>query len=112
MPEPIAFMVMPFDPKKAGSERPGAPAEVDFNALWREVHEPVLAGLGYRRVRADSDLGALIIHEMVQRLAIADLVVADISLPNANVYYENRGPARRPATWLRARRGRLGGARV
>jgi hypothetical protein len=64
------------------------PSEVDFNALWANVHLPVLEKLGYRAVRADADLGALIIDQMVQRLAVADLVVADISLPNANVYYE------------------------
>ena len=39
-------------------------------------------------MRADRDVGALIISEMIQRLALADLVVADVSLPNANVYYE------------------------
>jgi hypothetical protein len=85
---PIAFMVMPFGTKKIDSAKRGVPPEVDFNALWANVHQPVLKELGYRAVRADADLGALIINEMVQRLAIADLIVADISLPNANVYYE------------------------
>jgi len=81
-------MVMPFEKRKIDSDEAGVPSEVDFNALWANVHLPVLEQLGYRPVRADSDLGALIINEMVQRLAVADLVVADISLPNANVYYE------------------------
>jgi hypothetical protein len=85
---PIAFMVMPFGRKEIDSTHPDAPSVVDFDALWHGVHEPVLTKLGYRPVRADSDLGALIVDEMVQRLTIADLVVADISLPNANVYYE------------------------
>jgi hypothetical protein len=39
-------------------------------------------------VRADADLGALIIKEMLERLVIAHVVVADISIPNGNVYYE------------------------
>jgi tetratricopeptide repeat protein len=86
--QPIAFMVMPFERKEVVSGRDGAPARVDFDRLWHDVHRPVLAALGYRPVRADSDIGALIIQNMVQRLAIADIVVADISLPNANVYYE------------------------
>jgi hypothetical protein len=81
-------MVMPFGVKDIESDHPDAPSKVDFDALWRDVHAPVLRQLGYRPVRADCDLGALIVNEMVQRLAIADLVVADISLPNANVYYE------------------------
>jgi hypothetical protein len=84
----IAFMVMPFAKKKTGTSAAGAPPEVDFDALWHRVHAPALEALGYHPVRADQDVGALIIDEMLQRLAIADLVVADVSLPNANVYYE------------------------
>jgi hypothetical protein len=88
VPKPIAFMVMPFARKKTGVEGTGAPPEIDFDALWYRVHEPVLAELGYSPVRADQDVGALIVVEMIQRLALADVVVADVSLPNANVYYE------------------------
>jgi MAP3K TRAFs-binding domain len=88
MPEPIAFVVMPFDKKATGQTESGAPTEVDFDALWQRVYFPVLTGLGYQAVRADRDVGALIIAEMIQRLALADLVVADVTLPNANVYYE------------------------
>ena len=88
MPNPIAFMVMPFDRKDTGSRVPDAPARVDFDALWERVYEPALSELGFEAVRADRDVGASIIREMIQRIAIADVVVADISLPNANVYYE------------------------
>jgi hypothetical protein len=52
------------------------------------VHKPVLEERGYRAIRADSDLGALIIDQMIKRLVVADIVVADITMPNANVYYE------------------------
>lgn len=88
MPDPIAFMVMPFSRKPTGRTEKDVPTEVDFDALWEKVHQPVLQELGYQAVRADRDVGALIISQMIQRLAIADLVVADITLPNANVYYE------------------------
>jgi hypothetical protein len=88
VPKAIAFMVMPFAKKKTGTSVAGAPPEVDFDALWHRVHAPALEAIGYHPVRADQDVGALIIDEMLQRLAIADLVVADVSLPNANVYYE------------------------
>ena len=88
MAEPIAFVVMPFDTKPTGRAESGVPTEVDFDALWQRVYFPVLSGLGYQAVRADRDVGALIISEMIQRLALADLVVADLTLPNANVYYE------------------------
>jgi hypothetical protein len=88
MPAQIAFTVMPFGRKPTGITEKDVPAEVDFDALWERVYQPVLEGLGYRAVRADREVGALIISQMIQRLAIADLVVADITLPNANVYYE------------------------
>jgi hypothetical protein len=85
---PIAFMVMPFNEKPTEQAKEDVPAKVDFDALWERVYKPVLTESGYEAVRADRDVGALIILEMIQRLAIADLVVADITLPNANVYYE------------------------
>ena len=88
MPDPVAFVVMPFRRKPTGRTEKHVPAEVDFDALWERVYQPVLGDLGYRAVRADRDAGALIINQMIQRLAIADVVVADITLANANVYYE------------------------
>lgn len=88
MPRPIAFMVMPFGVKPVPSTDTTVPPSVDFDALWEKVYEPALRALGYEAVRADYDLGALIINDMIQRLAIADLVLADVTVPNANVYYE------------------------
>lgn len=88
MPQQIAFMVMPFGRKPTDAVERGAPTEVDFDALWHEVFEPVLDEAGYTPVRADADTGALVIEQMIQRLAVADLVVAEVSTPNANVYYE------------------------
>ena len=88
VPKPVAFMVMPFGVKSVGRTDPEIPASVDFDDLWERVYQPALEEIGYQAVRADRDVGALIINEMIQRLAIADLVVADVTLPNANVYYE------------------------
>src|SRR6185369_14604591 len=88
MLKPVAFMVMPFGKKAVDATGTSSPTEVDFDALWDRVYDPVLTGLGYEAVRADQDLGALVITEMIQRLTIADLVLADLTLPNANVYYE------------------------
>jgi len=85
----ICFMVMPFGIKDtlAPPERK-APARIDFNRLWEKAYAPAIRELGYEAVRADEDAGALIIHEMIERLAISDLVIADLTIPNANVYYE------------------------
>lgn len=87
MPKPICFMVMPFGKRKTDGVSAALPKEIDFDALWNKAFFPVLAR-EYQPVRADQDLGALIIKEMIERLVIADLVVADVTLPNANVYYE------------------------
>jgi len=95
-PRPICFMVMPYGKRETRLARPGAPTgaatdapvQVDFDGLWHGAFKPLLEELGYLAVRADQDLGALIIHEMLARLALSDLVLADITMPNANVYYE------------------------
>jgi tetratricopeptide (TPR) repeat protein len=78
---------MPFRKKKTGSKDKNLPSEIDFDALWEKAYFPALSKR-YDPVRADQDLGALIIKEMIERLVIADLVLADVTIPNANVYYE------------------------
>lgn len=88
MPRPVCFMVMPYSIKDTRSANPKAPARINCDLLWDHAFSPALDALGYEPVRADQDLGALIIAEMIQRLALADLVVADVTVPNGNVYYE------------------------
>jgi len=44
--------------------------------------------LGYKAIRAGEEIGALIIVEMIERLAMSDLVIADVTIPNGNVHYE------------------------
>jgi hypothetical protein len=88
MLRPICFMVMPFGVKAVEPRIEGAPDKIDFDALWNKAYLPVLQELGYEPVRADQDTGASIILEMLERLFFSDIVVADMSLPNGNVYYE------------------------
>jgi hypothetical protein len=88
MPKPICFMVMPFGTKPVDSAADGTPAKIDFDALWNRAYQPVIEELGYEPVRADQDTGASIILEMLERLFFSDLVVADMTIPNGNVYYE------------------------
>lgn len=89
MVRPICFMIMPFGVKPTQLSDDGkAPDKVDFNRLWDAALRPAITQLGYEAVRADQDAGALIINEMIERLALSDLVLADVSIGNANVYYE------------------------
>ncbi|HET8773390.1 MAG TPA: tetratricopeptide repeat-containing protein [Thermoanaerobaculia bacterium] len=81
-------MIMPYGERKTGVAAKSGPTKVDFDALWNEVYLPVIKKLRYQPVRADQDLGAVIIKDMIERLTIADLVLADITIANANVYYE------------------------
>ena len=54
----------------------------------RAAYAPVINELGYDPIRADQDVGALIITQMIERLYFADLVLAEMTIPNGNVYYE------------------------
>ena len=85
---PVCFMIMPYGRKPTQAEPGQGPAEIDFNALWDRGYVPVIKELGYEPVRADQDTGALIIGQMLERLYFADLVLADMTIPNGNVYYE------------------------
>jgi hypothetical protein len=85
---PIAFMVMPFRKRDVPSPPAGAPTKIDCDALWDRAFRPALEDLGYLPVRADAEVGAVIVKDMLERLALADLVLADLTLPNGNVYYE------------------------
>src|SRR5215468_8014081 len=88
MPKPLCFKIMPYGRKETQAEAGKGPAEIDFNSLWDRGYVPVIKALGYEPVRADQDTGALIISEMLERLYFADLVLADMTIPNGNVYYE------------------------
>jgi hypothetical protein len=82
-------MIMPYSTKPTGAPAgTGAPDKVDFDRLWEAALRPAIDKAGYEPVRANEDIGALIINEMIERLAISDLVLADVSIPNGNVYYE------------------------
>jgi tetratricopeptide (TPR) repeat protein len=79
-----AFVAMPFG-RKPGPEG----AEVDYDRVYRELIAPVIEQAGLSAFRADQELSAgNILTDMFQELLIADLVVADLSIANPNVWYE------------------------
>ncbi|MGA7112350.1 MAG: TRAFs-binding domain-containing protein [Pseudolabrys sp.] len=85
---PVCFMIMPYGRKPTQAEAGRGPAEIDFNALWDRGYVPTIKALGYEPVRADQDTGGLIVSQMLERIYFADLVLADMTIPNGNVYYE------------------------
>lgn len=81
---PHAFVAMPFG-RKPGPEG----VEVDYNRVYSELIAPAIEKAGLRAFRADQEqAGGNILSDMFQELLIADLVVADLSIPNPNVWYE------------------------
>lgn len=81
---PHAFVVMPFGKKK------GADGSIyDFNAIYSELIKPTLESAGFESFRADEETASGdILTDMFQELLLADLVMADMSIDNANVFYE------------------------
>lgn len=74
-----AFIVRPF----------GVKAGVDFDRVERELIAPALERLGVTgRTTGEIVEQGNIRTDMFQRLTTADLVVADLSIHNANVFYE------------------------
>ena len=70
-----AFVLMPFD--------------LEFDAIFNNLIRPALEEVGYDVKRADSILNQHnILKDIVRGIEEADLVVADLTSLNANVFYE------------------------
>jgi tetratricopeptide (TPR) repeat protein len=81
---PHAFIAMPFGTKPGGDGTP-----IDFNRIYAELLMPALQDAGCEVFRADDEQRAGDIRtDMFQELLVADLVLADLTLDNPNVWYE------------------------
>ena len=81
---PHAFVAMPFGKKPAADG-----TEIDFNRVYAEYIAPAVEAAGLTVFRADQETRAGdILTDMFQELLVADLVVADLSIDNPNVWYE------------------------
>jgi tetratricopeptide (TPR) repeat protein len=82
---PHAFVIMPFGRKKSAD---GA-LIYDFNAIYSQIIKPALEAAGFEAFRADEETtSGDILTDMFQELLLADLCIADLSIDNANVFYE------------------------
>jgi len=71
----LAFVLMPFT--------------AEFDQVLERVIKPALGSAGFEARRADSVLDQRsVMQDVVEGIANADVVIADLSEPNANVYYE------------------------
>src|SRR5215204_4362310 len=81
---PHAFVIMPFGKKKGGDG-----SLYDFNAIYTQLIKPTLEGAGFESFRADEEASSGdILTDMFQELLLADLCLVDMSIDNANVFYE------------------------
>jgi hypothetical protein len=70
-----AFVIMPFEP--------------EFKSIYDDLIKPALEDAGYEVARADSFTDQQnILRDIIQGIARADLIVADLTTLNANVFYE------------------------
>ena len=82
--KPHAFVAMPF------GNKPGQDGTlINFNAIYNDLLKPAIEAAGLAVFRVDEEQAAGDIKsDMFQELLIADLVVADLTLDNPNVWYE------------------------
>jgi hypothetical protein len=70
-----AFVLIPFTQK--------------FNKVYGEVIAPICKGLGYEVNKADStNTSQNILRDIIEGISNADLLIADLTNSNANVFYE------------------------
>lgn len=82
--KPHAFIAMPFGVKPDADGH-----NIDFNRVFAELLKPALEAAGCTVFRADEEQRAGDIRsDMFQELLVADLVLADLTLDNPNVWYE------------------------
>lgn len=81
---------MPFGTRQVKIDGPNPTSvEVDFESVYNELLVPALVEADCDPVRADSEISAGDIRtDMFFEIVTADVVVADLSILNSNVYYE------------------------
>src|SRR4051794_35689003 len=83
---PRLFTIMPFGKRPAEHSEAGA---IDFDEVYHLSIKPAAASAAWDVLRIDEVLHpGNIVGQYIRELATADLVIADISIPNPNVFYE------------------------
>jgi hypothetical protein len=83
--KPLLFVAMPFGERR----EPDGTRMIDFDSLYRECIVPCVKDAGVEVIRADEEtLGGFIHRPMYERLLLAEIVIADLTFANPNVFYE------------------------
>ena len=82
---PLVFVAMPFG-KKPDATRT---VTIDFDAIYERAIKPALARFDVVAIRADEERSGGVIHlPMFERLLLAEVAIVDVTIDNANVFYE------------------------
>lgn len=82
--KPLCFILMPFGKKKDENGN-----EIDFDNIYNIFLKPAILDANLEPVRADEEqIGGIIHKPMYERLILCEYAVADLSILNANVFYE------------------------
>ena len=80
---PTCFVVMPYGKREVEN------VEVDFDAIFDRFFCPAVEAAGFKIVRSDREVASgVIVPRMFELLHGSDLVIADLTYQNPNVYYE------------------------
>lgn len=81
----MVFVAMPFGRK----QDPSGTIEIDFDDVYVRGIIPVTEDADVDVIRADEErMGGFIHAPMYERLLLAEIVIADLTLANPNVFYE------------------------
>ena len=105
MTKSVCFVLMPFGVKPDSSGR-----LIDFNCVYESIFKPAIEATGLLSIRADEEQAHGFIHKlMYERLLLSEYAIADLTILNANVYYElGVRHAARPATTIMTMAGQAG----
>lgn len=85
----VAFVAMPYGTRTVELGPGQRPRRVDFDQLWERAIFPAMESIGYLAVRADRQINrSSILKDMLDMLYHAEIVIADVTAPSGNVYYE------------------------
>ena len=79
----FVFVAMPFGKKRADK------IEIDFDYIYNNAIKPAATSSDVEIIRADEErTGGFIHRSMYERLLLAEVVIADLTTANPNVFYE------------------------
>jgi hypothetical protein len=80
---PICVALIP------SSRRPLGPGQViEFDQLYERAVVPAARNAGFRLIRAEQELGSIASEQALERLILADCVIADVSDEDADISYQ------------------------